>query len=116
MSADGQCSPWDAMPWITSLQETSATASGNTLTFLNRPVNIDPVAYLGQWRFNGASDNQVGFQTLVVVPDGAYRVVIGDLAHNFIMEMDADGNVTSLQETSATEAHRLLPSQRDAVP
>jgi len=97
----------DAAGNVTSLSPTKASTSGNTLTFLTSVVNIDAAAYLGQWEIRRASAKLTGFQSLALVPDGRYIVSVGDF-NTFFFDVDAAGNVTSLNTKSATASADTL--------
>jgi thrombospondin type 3 repeat protein len=93
--------------WVPDLDNDtdSFTAVGNTITFKNKYINLDPVSYIGGYRFLG---NRLGLVTgLTVVPDFNYSLTVGFPIGQFI-SVDAAGNVsTTNTESYSTQGNTV---------
>jgi len=94
---------------VTSQDPSRAVAYGNSLTFNNQTITINPAAYEGQYLVSGGVTTGTsgwwssGVLDVVVVPDMQdYSVLFFGPSPTITFDVDADGNVTSDRPTSAT--------------
>ncbi len=94
---------------ITSLNTAAAAAAGNVLTFNTTPMTIDPAAFTdnppGDWSVLRVVffSNTPGPQTFDVVPALGYTVQVGrSVSGRFVVDVAANGDVTSLNTDAAT--------------
>ncbi len=92
---------------VTSYQPLSATGAGNTLTFRNTTVAVDPGAYGEYWRFNRATALTRGGASVVLVPNLSYYLQVG-VAGSFTVFVAADGTVTSHDLDAATTSGNMI--------
>jgi hypothetical protein len=71
----------------------AATASGQTVSFRNVTVQIDPGGFPGQWAMGNVAGWTTGPATRVLVPSGLYPVDVGQWA-GFGILVAADGSVS----------------------
>ncbi|MGQ0734382.1 MAG: thrombospondin type 3 repeat-containing protein [Acidobacteriota bacterium] len=81
----------------------AATASDNTVTFRNTLVQIDPVAFAGQWHISAVTGWVTGAATLVLVPSGVYGMSTGSFA-GFSFRVAGDGAVSIDHNAEAATA------------
>lgn len=89
----------DAAGNVTSTNLVAASAIGNTLTFNNATINVDPVDFTGVYLLHGIGQ-LTGDQSFVVVPGLSHYFVQAQGA-NFFYDVDSAGNVTSQNAASA---------------
>jgi hypothetical protein len=83
----------------------AASAAGGTLTFRNVAVEIDPVAYTGQWNISRVTDWSSGAATVVLVPGGGiYGMAVGGWSAGFLFAVAADGTVSITSNPAAATA------------
>jgi len=90
---------------VENYSPSSATASGDTLTFFNTVVSYDPGGYEGTWSAGNVRYGVWGYsgiQDFVVVPNQA--AVVTMYATTSFFRVDQDGNVTDIDRPASYEA------------
>ena len=92
---------------VTSRNTVAATGVGNTLTFNNTVLNIEPGAYTGGWTLAGVV-RTAGSLSVTLVPGLKYVMYIADTPGRFEFGLAANGDVTSLNSAAATGSANTL--------
>jgi hypothetical protein len=96
----------DAAGTITQISNAAAaTATGNTLTFNNVNVTVDPQGYAGLYRFSAYfvnSQQYQGVRTFVLIPALTYDMVITGApgGPSFTWDINGAGVITSISNSS----------------
>jgi len=93
----------DAMGDVTSLNTVAAEGVGDTLTFNTTTIIIDPAAYTGTYLFRSIESNSAtGLRSFTLLPGlNNYQVLIFSTQNQFTFNVDAVGDVTSLNTVAA---------------
>ena len=79
------------------------------------PIDIEPTAYGGTWRLIGVTGLVSGPQSVDLAP-GIYQIRVANQASGaFDFEVDAGGDVTSLEPAAATGAGNLLTFENRTI-
>ena len=108
----------DAGGNVTSDRPTSMVGSGSVLTFENRTITIDPVAYQGAYRILGGVSAEIagGARDVVVLPDmQGYDLDVRGLAPHLTFDVDAVGSVISNQPSSAVGSGSRLTFENRTI-
>lgn len=96
---------------VTSLNTDAAVGAGNTLTFNNTDVQVDPLSYLGRYFLTPfAFTPFFGSNTFTLIPGLTYAIDNGTVVggSSFQFAVDGAGNVTSLNTDAAVGAGTTL--------